>query len=444
MNRKILFSPVGGTDPISNYHDGSMLHICRKYKPDRVYLFLSKEIYEYHERDNRYLQCLEMLGELLDHKFEHELIIRKDLVDVQNFDIFYEIFRKEIGKIEKDMDETDHLYVNISSGTPAMKTALLVMATFAEFRFTPLQVATPTKKSNILRGNKNDYEIMAQWEQNRDNRDGFEDRCTVEKIPNLVYLMKVDMLKSLVKQYDYHAAYTLASDMREKLNEKGFLLIKAASERCSLDLSAAENTAGKIAYDLFPVKNERKRKSFEYALLLDLKRKRQEYADFIRGTTPLIVALLEEIVEKDCGIRIMEYCEESGGIKKWKPNKIEHNLRLKRALEQNQGKRKLQEGPVYSWHLNKIIQEFSENRNLKTEVRTITNIERKVRNTAAHTIVKLTDHDIKESTGMTSEQIYEKIQYLVREAGIFASEQDWKSYEILNNAIIEDLGSYEQ
>ena len=52
MNSKILFSPVGGTDPISNYHDGALLHICRFYKPDTVYLYLSGEIVEYHNKDN--------------------------------------------------------------------------------------------------------------------------------------------------------------------------------------------------------------------------------------------------------------------------------------------------------------------------------------------------------------------------------------------------------
>ena len=48
MGRKILFSPVGGTDPMpeSNYKDGSMIHISRIYKPDLVILYLSKEMLE--------------------------------------------------------------------------------------------------------------------------------------------------------------------------------------------------------------------------------------------------------------------------------------------------------------------------------------------------------------------------------------------------------------
>lgn len=46
MGKRILFSPVGGTDPIKYLHDGSMLHICRHYRPDEVVLYMSKEIME--------------------------------------------------------------------------------------------------------------------------------------------------------------------------------------------------------------------------------------------------------------------------------------------------------------------------------------------------------------------------------------------------------------
>ena len=44
MNQKILFSPVGGTDPISmtNCHDGSLIHICRVYKPEGDYVYVKR------------------------------------------------------------------------------------------------------------------------------------------------------------------------------------------------------------------------------------------------------------------------------------------------------------------------------------------------------------------------------------------------------------------
>ena len=65
MNQTILFTPVGGTDPISlnNYHDGSILHICRFYKPDKVILYMSKEMLDFQEKD-----VLSWLAELMKHR----------------------------------------------------------------------------------------------------------------------------------------------------------------------------------------------------------------------------------------------------------------------------------------------------------------------------------------------------------------------------------------
>ena len=136
MNKKFLFSPLGGTDPISqdNYKDGSMLHICRFEKPDKVFLYLSKEMVGYEKEDHRYTYCLDKLMELQGRKFEYVLDEHPELVDVYDYDYFYREFSSAINKImQEEMDETDTLILNISSGTPAMKSALAVMQTISEY-----------------------------------------------------------------------------------------------------------------------------------------------------------------------------------------------------------------------------------------------------------------------------------------------------------------------
>ena len=149
MGKKYLFSPVGNTDPIKYCHDGSLMHICRHYKPDVVYLYLSREIAEIHRKDNRYVKSLELLGEFIHHKFDIRIVENNNMVDVQQYDVFYDEFRKIIREIEEEKDAEDQLLVNMASGTPAMKSALLVMATLAEYRFLPIQVSSPQKKSNL-------------------------------------------------------------------------------------------------------------------------------------------------------------------------------------------------------------------------------------------------------------------------------------------------------
>ena len=109
MNQIILFSPVGGTDPISmnNCRDGSMLHICRQYRPTRVILYMSQEVLENQAADDRYRYALRKLFEL--QKREHVEICeieRPELTSVHEFDYFYEDFRNIIGTIFASMDET--------------------------------------------------------------------------------------------------------------------------------------------------------------------------------------------------------------------------------------------------------------------------------------------------------------------------------------------------
>ena len=39
---KVLFSPIGNTDPWSNERDGAMLHIVRHYRPEKSFCFYRK------------------------------------------------------------------------------------------------------------------------------------------------------------------------------------------------------------------------------------------------------------------------------------------------------------------------------------------------------------------------------------------------------------------
>ena len=176
MNRTILFTPVGGTDPISstNGHDGSMLHICRQYKPDEVVLYMSKEMLDFQEQDNRYLYCLQQLAKLQNRHMDYKIIERRELTKVHEFDYFYNDFRTIIMDIYKNMDETDRLLLNISSGTPAMKSGLLVLQTIGEYPATLVQVTTPEQAIN--EHVHEDYDVKFLWNYDEDNREDFQNR----------------------------------------------------------------------------------------------------------------------------------------------------------------------------------------------------------------------------------------------------------------------------
>ena len=146
---KVLFSPIGMTDPVSqrNLNEGSLLNICRFYEPDKIYLYMSKEVMEFHEKDDRYIKCLERVYKYLGKNFEYEIIDRSELKEVQIFDFFYKEYRDILYRIHEENPGAEIL-LNVSSGTPAMKSALFVLCALFNFPMTPVQVSTPEKKSN--------------------------------------------------------------------------------------------------------------------------------------------------------------------------------------------------------------------------------------------------------------------------------------------------------
>lgn len=235
MGKKYLFSPIGNTDPIKYLYDGSMLHICRYYEPDVVYLYLSKEMAENHKKDNRYVETLNLLGDFLNHKFEVHIIENPDMVEVQQYDVFYDEFRKIISEIEEQKEKEDQLLVNMASGTPGMKSALLIMATLAEYRFLPIQVSTPQKKSNLEHEERDEYDVKANWELNEDNEESAENRCQEVKCLNLMRLLKIDMIKKHLLSYDYHAALAVGKEIKDELNPVAWKWLQSADARAVLD-----------------------------------------------------------------------------------------------------------------------------------------------------------------------------------------------------------------
>lgn len=443
MGKRILFSPVGGTDPIKYQRDGSLLHICRVYKPDEVYLYLSYEMLKRSQKDNRYCKTIQLLGEKLNHKFEIHLIEREGLVNAQRYDFFYKDFRNEINKIREHMDETDELVLNMASGTPAMKSALMVIATLTEYQFRAIQVDSPNKASNEEYEERNNYDIELNWEYNLDNEECFENRCEEVQCFHLMHMLKIEAIKKHLTAYDYPAALSVAKEIERELNPEAILLLKVANERVKLNRSFVNKTLPKgDPYGFFPVKEGNKQKIFEYVLVLQMKVNKEEYADFIRGITPVVVDLLENILKIKGNIDINEYCTISNAdnIRKWDRSKLD-NTEILEILNRNFNGI-FRYGPVFSSSIATLILEKCEDLQLKEKVQEILAIEGKLRNMAAHEIVSVTNEWFKKNTGKSANEILELIKYLLRQAGIHNKKEDWLSYDVMNEKIIEMMDKY--
>lgn len=450
MGMKLLFSPLGGTDPISNtnMYDGAMLHIVRHYRIDKVYFYMSREIIQYQEADERYTYCLKKLGELQNREIQYEMIRRPELIEVQDFEIFYREFKEEIDKIRNEMGEDDELILNLSSGTPAMKSWLLVIRTMNELSCKAVQVVTPDRAMNEHR--HKDYQVKELWELDPDNEEGAENRCREVPCPSLFRVRQEVNIRQLIREYDYHAARELAAELKD--HEKSYMkLIQVAEKRELLDIDAVERALRTNHLDQLyslPITEVEERDIFEYALVLQIRLRRGEYADFIRAISPILYRLFKQILEKRFRILLGNYVrwQRTGGVETkavWDPEKLSKDVTgreirgiLNEAYEARGGFRC---GDVYPVHMQRIIQTKSDDEELKELVGELREAEEKVRNLAAHQIVSVNDNTIRQWTrNHDAEWIMNKIKEAFEYAGIIdnSKKEVWNSYDKMNEVIL--------
>ena len=96
------------------------------------------------------------------------------------------------------------------------------------------------------------------------------------------------------------------------------------------------------------------------------------------------------------------------------------------------------ESVMMAANLKPILMKYVNDETVKKNVEEMRNIEAKIRNFAAHEIVSVTDDKVKSMLGMpniTMNQIFNKIKNLVVAAKIHVKEEDWNSYDQMNERI---------
>ena len=347
---KVLFSPVGGTDPLSNenYQDGAILHIVRNYRPERIVLFLSQEMLRFHKEDNRYIKSLYLLyreflkqdnPEKLEQLTENalkpqqqftientglelyqignmqvEAIKRVNLSEVQDFNTFYREFPRWIHYSMKDLGEEDTLLLNVSSGTPAMKGCLLSMQLLQDIPCKAIQVSTPVRRMNEHR--HSGFVLEEAWDNNIDNLEGFTNRCTEVSVPDYACMIQENQIKRLLLEYDYKGAFSLAKSLPKEHSKSYLPFMKMALQRSQLNMKPVETfiKRNKGVFN-FPVKNDETKEAkkasfvFEYCLQMQLKLFRGDLDGFIRSITPVVWDLFFQIIENDLGLPISRYIQ---------------------------------------------------------------------------------------------------------------------------------------
>lgn len=443
MEKYILFSPVGMTDPMANYHDGAMLHIARRFHPSKIYIYISQEAAAFQERDDRYRRAIKLLGDSLNVDFKVEEITRPKLVDVHLFDEFYDEFEDIIKKITAE-NPGHTILLNVSSGTPAMKSALHTIAAMTDDAdCVPIQVSTPEKGHNPRKDDVSVYDVETQWECNADCQPNFTDRTSCSKNYNLIVKMKKEILRKHIDAYDYHAALSVAEEISRSLPQESLDYLRAACARVQLDMKGVDSLipVGGAASALFsPVREVDKRSVAEYLLWLNIKVKKEEYCDFIRGISPLFLDLLEKILEKN-GINMQGYCVSFKGKRTLRRERLDGSVKgreILSVLDPLFGRDSFRDSSLGSAQLSPLAVYYLNDARLASRIKALRESEDKCRNIAAHEIVGVTEKWIRDNCGLSPKEIMDILTDLADYSGI-SRKRIKDSYSAMNEFIKKSM-----
>lgn len=434
---RILLSPIGSTDPISNMRDGAMLHICRIYKPDKVYLYLSKEMLKYHRMDNRYCELIKRLGEFIGHEFAIEVIEDEEMVDVQVFNNFVSKFEKIIADI-KQQNEVEEIIVNVSSGTPAMKSALQIISMLNK-GITAVQVSTPAGTSNKIHEDKDKYEYELQWEYNLDNTE-FEDRSIESVARDMLDRIRKENIEKLIRAYNYDAALLMLDSLSKKPSQEAENALKMACARTRLDIIYINSNRKAFGLDgWFPHRQPEIMNVYEYLMIMKLKLVQKRYVDFIRDITPIFFTLSEEIMNKNCKLTFSQIGWEKAskytkGEKLWCVDIGKMN-----SLGITLSPRWTNDTFISASVILRILEQKNVNENIVRTLQKVRAVEEGIRNLAAHEIVGLSEEGIKKRVGYTPEEIMKLCFKMLSYTGVVLTEEDKNIYDYMNEDLINLL-----
>lgn len=216
---RVLFSPIGNTDPWSNHRDGAMLHIVRHYRPDKVVLFFTESIWNGNENmpGRKEFNWNKIISSISP---DSQVEIKIDKVENEHdFDSYKGLFHNYISEVMNEESNVEVL-LNVTSGTPQMESTLcLEYVTYPNHKQC-IQVATPEPRKNIKRvfANPNNQEEALQ--KVNENEMNSKIRSKSIDIISFREAMIRSQIIGLINNYNYEAALTLISEQKSFRNNE--------------------------------------------------------------------------------------------------------------------------------------------------------------------------------------------------------------------------------
>ena len=316
---RVLLTFAGNTDPTRGNYDGPMLHICRYFRPEKIYLVLTSEMQKRNE--NRiYEKAIKESLEDYNPIFEY---INTDIDDAHLFDIYFNKINETFNKIKVEHPNAEVL-VNVTSGTAQMISNLVMYIVDAvNISIVPIQVATPEGRGNTSKVVNNSYEVNDEKENNFDNIEEFRtNRILFPDLRQYSRLLVKNQIKELLKKYEYSTCLELLKRDIFQENSKLNGLLNFANDRRHLKglksngklKSLNDKKLDKFYYynKNETVENKVKEwyKIVDYFALANIKQKSGDIAGYTIMLEPLIVNIYLSILRDIFGKRLSDLFSE--------------------------------------------------------------------------------------------------------------------------------------
>ena len=384
---RILISAVGDTDPIRNFHDGALVHIARKYRPDKIIIIFS-------ERTIGKKENIEKVLHAIDPEYVPEIVIHKPIIlnaDIYVFDTMYEQFESII---QQYYTKDDELLLNLSSATPQVKAALFIINRLSEINVKAIQVPTPVNDSNenVPHDNVEDIDILI--DTNEDNVEDFVDRTLEDESEKFLHALMKKTIRDFIKKYDYKASLEIANqlpdfpglkDCRKKLQD----IVD------SLDRQDIPQLLQKKKW------SEEQKKVLNAYLTIDLQKERGNFSEGLIRIKNLTEFILDDYIENRYPGFLDNYVSESE----------KYYLGI--------------------WDYSKILKEKHEWNQYK-KIKPVINVN-STRNTVAHKLDPLDSEELKQLG-----PVLKALKVLIKEQYQF-TEKDFNFYKDFNKELLELL-----
>lgn len=313
---RVLISAVGDTDPFRNFHDGALIHIARKYRPEKVILIFS-------EHTAKKQGNIEKALFSIAPNYEPELIIHDSIISDNEVHIFDVMFQRFSDILQEYYTKEDEFILNLSSATPQIKSALFVINRLSGINVKAVQVSSPEHASNENIGHDNDENIDELIEVNEDNKVNFIDRTIEDNAEKFSQALLKKTARDFIEKFDYKAALDILDQLTDFPNLKSVREEIRDVVNC---LSKQDVPKGLRHKKL----KEEEQKILSAYLTIELQRERGNVSESFIRIKNLTEFILEDYIEKRYPGLIDEYCED---IQKYYLSLFDYSKLLKATKE---------------------------------------------------------------------------------------------------------------